>query len=86
MENASKTLADEYRALGGRRVAVIDDNVGSSRDWDGDTAEAAAFWNERIATLPDREKRDVETFLPSLNDESDEPASSDIGAQHRLPK
>jgi hypothetical protein len=74
MENASKTLADEYRALGGRRVAVIDDNIGSSRDWDGDTPEAAAFWNERIATLPDREKRDVESFLPSLTNESDEPA------------
>jgi hypothetical protein len=74
LENASKALADEYRELGGRRVAVIDDNLGSSRDWHGDPPEAAAFWNERIATLPDREKRDVETFLPSLNDESDEPA------------
>jgi hypothetical protein len=59
MENASKSLADEYRALGGRRVAVIDDNVGSSRDWVGGTPEAAVFWNECIATLPDREKRDV---------------------------
>lgn len=76
MENASKELADEYRRLGGRRVAVIDDNIGSSRDWDGDSKEAARFWQERIATLPDRERRDVETFLPSLNDESEEPASS----------
>ncbi|WP_082510142.1 MULTISPECIES: hypothetical protein [unclassified Rhizobium] len=76
MENASKSLADEYRALGGRRVAVIDDNVGSSRNWDDDTPKAAAFWNERIATLSERERRDVETFLPSLNDESDEPASN----------
>ena len=75
MENASKALAEEYRGLGGRRVAVIDDNLGSSRDWDGDPPEAAKFWNERVASLPDREKRDVETFLPSLNDESDEPAS-----------
>jgi hypothetical protein len=76
MENESKVLADKYRALGGRRLAVIDDNAGSSRDWDGDTPEAAAFWSESIATLPEREKRDVETFLPSLNDESDEPASN----------
>ena len=75
MENASKALAEEYRSLGGRRVAVIDDNLGSSRDWDGDPPEAAKFWNERVACLPERQKRDVETFLPSLNDESDEPAS-----------
>jgi hypothetical protein len=75
LRNASKALADEYRELGGRRVAVIDDNPGSSRDWDSDPPEAAAFCNERIAILPDRDKRDVETFLPSLNDESDEPAS-----------
>jgi hypothetical protein len=76
MENASKELAYEYRRLGGRRVAVIDDNLGSSRDWEGDPPEAMRFWKERIATLSDRERRDVETFLPSLNDESDEPASS----------
>lgn len=75
MENVSKELADEYRRLGGRRVAVIDDNLGSSRDWDGDPPEAVQFWSEHIAVLSDRERRDVETFLPSLNDESDEPAS-----------
>jgi len=74
MGNASKDLADEYRRLGGRRIAVIDDNLGSSRDWDGDPPEAARFWADRIAVLPDRERRDVQTFLPSLNDESDEPA------------
>ncbi len=73
MENTSKKLAEEYQRLGGRRIAVIDDNLGSSRDWDGDTPEAAQFWAERIATLSDRERRDVESFLPSLNDESDEP-------------
>jgi hypothetical protein len=75
MGNASKELADEYRRLGGRRVAVIDDNLGSSRDWDGDPPEADSFWRAKIASLSDRERRDVETFLPSLNDESDEPAN-----------
>lgn len=75
MENASKQLAEEYRRLGGRRVAVIDDNLGSTRDWNGDNDEAAAFWNQKIASLPDRERRDVESFLPSLNDETDEPGS-----------
>jgi len=71
MENASKTLADEYRRLGGRRIAVIDDNIGSSRNWEGDPVEAEKFWTEKIATLSDRERRDVETFLPSLNDDAD---------------
>ena len=75
MENISKELADEYRRLGGRRVAVIDDNVGSSRDWYGDPPAADKFWKEKVAILPDRERRDVETFLPSLNDESDELSS-----------
>lgn len=79
MENASKELADEYRRLGGRRVAVIDDNLGSSRDWDGDPPGAARFWKGRIASLSDRERRDVESFLPSLNDESGEPASGKGG-------
>ena len=32
METSAKALADEYRRLGGRRMAVIDDNSGSSRD------------------------------------------------------
>ena len=73
MENSPKALAERYRELGGRRVAVIDDNLGSSRDWDGDPPEAAVFWRERIASLSDRERRDVETYLPSLNDERDEP-------------
>jgi hypothetical protein len=74
MENASKNLAEEYRRLGGRRIAVIDDNLGSSRDWDGDTPEAEKFWQYRIASLSARERRDVETFLPSINDEADEQA------------
>jgi hypothetical protein len=75
METAAKTLADEYRRLGGRRMAVIDDNSGSSRDWDGDRPEAAKFWKEQIATLTADDRRDVETYLPSINDESNEPAS-----------
>lgn len=73
MDNASKDLADEYRRLGGQRVAVIDDNLGSSRDWDGDPPEAAKFWKDKIEPLSDQDRRDVESFLPSLNDESDEP-------------
>lgn len=73
MDNSSQELAERYRELGGRRVAVIDDNLGPSRDWEGDPPEAAAFWEENIAPLSNRERRDVETYLPSLNDESNEP-------------
>jgi len=73
MENESKALADEYRRLGGRRIAVMDDNLASTRDWDGDPSQAATFWRERIASLPERDRRDVISFLPSLNDESGEP-------------
>lgn len=76
MENASKKLADEYIRLGGRRVAVIDDNLGSSRDWRDDPPEADQFWHRHIAVLSDEDRRDVETFLPSLNDESGEPAAT----------
>lgn len=75
MENASKNLADEYRRLGGTRIAVIDDNLGSSRDWDGDPPEAARYWNENIAPLSDRERRDVETFLPSVSEIDNEHSS-----------
>jgi hypothetical protein len=76
MKNAAKELADEYMRLGGRRIAVIDDNVASSRQWESDSAEAAAFWKERVETLPGEQRRDVESFLPSLNDESDEPGAN----------
>ena len=68
MENTAKDLADEYRRLGGKRLAVIDDNLGSSREWEDDPIEAARFWDEKIAVLADRERRDVETFLPSVSE------------------
>lgn len=44
MENAARDLADEYRRLGGLRLAVIYDNLGSSREWGNDPQEAARFW------------------------------------------
>lgn len=75
MENASKQLAEQYRRLGGRRIAVIDDNLCLSRERVDNTPEAARPWSEQIVVLSDRQRRDVETFLSSLDDESDEPAS-----------
>lgn len=46
MENASKQLAEQYRRLGGRRVAVIDDNLYLSRERVDNTPEAARLWSE----------------------------------------
>jgi hypothetical protein len=58
------------------RRSRLDDNVASSRQWESDSAEAAAFWKERVETLPGEQRRDVESFLPSLNDESHEPGAN----------
>lgn len=73
MDNKAKQIADEYRRLGGRRLAVFDDNKASTRDWAEDTPEAEKFWESRIALLPDKERAEIESFLPSIIDESDEP-------------
>jgi hypothetical protein len=68
METASKKLADEYLRLGGRRLAKIDDNIVSTRRWDGDDNEAEAFWQANIEPLPDKERHEVEVLLPTIND------------------
>jgi len=73
MINRAKQTADEYRHLGGRRLAAFNDNKASTRAWDKDTPEAERFWQTRIAILPDRERAEVQSFLPSIVDESDEP-------------
>ena len=64
----SKRLADEYLKLGGRCKAKVDDNIVSTRQWDDEPAEADAFWNENIAPLDDKRRREVELLLPTIND------------------
>lgn len=64
----SLLLAEEYIRLGGRRRAKVDDNIVSTREWESDTAEAAAFWDEKIEPLGDGAKREVELHLPSISD------------------
>ncbi|MGF9567089.1 hypothetical protein AAIH70_26665 [Neorhizobium sp. BT27B] len=64
----SLLLAEEYIRLGGKRRAKVDDNIVSTRDWEGDTQEAAAFWNEKIQPLEDKSRREVELHLPSISD------------------
>ena len=65
--NRSKDLAMTYIRLGGKRRAVLDDNLVSTREWAEDTAEAKAFWRDEIESLPDHERKDVEKFLPGIN-------------------
>ncbi|KQR72965.1 hypothetical protein [Rhizobium sp. Leaf341] len=64
----SKKIADEYLALGGRRKAKVDDNIVSTRAWEDDAPEAAAFWKEKVEPLNDDERREVELHLPSMSD------------------
>ncbi|NTH16441.1 hypothetical protein G6L99_30405 [Agrobacterium rhizogenes] len=66
-ENAAKALADEYIRLGGRRQLVMDHNNLTTRTWENDTPEADAFWIENINSLPDAYRREVLSFLPSIN-------------------
>ncbi|SES45229.1 hypothetical protein [Rhizobium sp. NFR03] len=64
----SKKIADEYLALGGRRKAKVDDNIVSTRAWEDDAPEAAAFWKEKVEPMSDEERREVELHLPSMSD------------------
>lgn len=67
MDNDAKKLADEYRRLGGTRLAAVDDNLSSTRRWESEPSEAESFWEQNIRPLDDKERRDVESFLPSVN-------------------
>jgi hypothetical protein len=65
--NRSEELAKEYVRLGGKRRAVLDDNLVSTREWEDDSPEAATFWRTNIENLPANQKEDVEKFLPGIN-------------------
>jgi hypothetical protein len=45
----------------------MDDNNLTTRTWKKDTPEAEAFWIENIHSLPDAYRREVLSFLPSIN-------------------
>ncbi len=60
-------LAKDYIKLGGKRRAVVDDNVVSTRDWEPDTSEAEAFWKDNVETLDADERKQVELYLPTIN-------------------
>jgi len=62
-------LAANYVKLGGTRQGMLDDNIIETRKWDDEPEDASAFWNERIETLPEDKRREVETHLPTMNSE-----------------
>lgn len=62
-------IAEEYRRLGGKRLAKIDDNIISSRLWDDEPAEAAAFWRENVAVLSDAKQVEIISNLDTTSTE-----------------
>lgn len=64
----SLKLAEEYMRLGGRKLAKIDDNIVSTRQWEIDTPEAQAFWREKIEPMDEKDRREVEVHLASISD------------------
>jgi hypothetical protein len=67
-ETPSLKLAKEYLRLGGTRKSKIDDNITNTRKWEDEPEEAASFWKEKIEVLDEAERKQVEDFLPSIND------------------
>lgn len=64
---ATAKLAAQYLRLGGRRLAKIDDNQLSTRQWTHENQAAEAFWNEQIAPLDEKTRDEVISHLPSIN-------------------
>ena len=67
-DNPSRSLAEKYISLGGTRKSKIDDNITDTRKWESEPAEAARFWKEKIEVLDEDDRKQVEDFLPSIND------------------
>lgn len=63
----SARIAEEYIRLGGKRRLKLDDNIVSTRQWEDEPQEAAAFWEENVASLPDDQRREIEGNLPNIN-------------------
>jgi len=68
-DTPSLRLAKEYLRLGGTRKSKIDDNITSTRKWEDEPPAAAAFWKEKVEVLNEDERKQVEDFLPSINDQ-----------------
>lgn len=68
-ETPSLKLANQYLRLGGTRKSKIDDNITGTRKWDDEPEEAEKFWKEKVEVLSEDERKQVEDFLPSINDQ-----------------
>lgn len=66
-ETPTAKLAAEYLRLGGARLAKIDDNKISTRQWVHETRDAEVFWNEHIAPLDEVRRDEVIMHLPTIN-------------------
>lgn len=60
-------LAEEYRRLGGTRLAKMDDDIIETRLWDEEPYMAAEFWRKQVEVLDDRAQAEVVSHLKSLN-------------------
>lgn len=68
-ETKTAGLVERYLALGGRRRAVTDDNLHSTRLWDDEPEDAAQFWAQEIASLPPERLEEFESLLPTINED-----------------
>lgn len=67
-ETSSHKVALEYMRLGGRRLAKVEDNIVTTRTWEDEPAEAAAFWQAQVDPLDEKAQREVILHLPSISD------------------
>jgi hypothetical protein len=67
LETKTNRLVQEYLSLGGRRLSKIDDNIVNVRQWEDDPPVAETFWQTRIETLSDDDRKQIEILLPSIS-------------------
>lgn len=60
-------VAREYQKLGGTRLAKMDDNVISTRQWDDEPDAASTFWKQKFEILDDKKQAEVVSHLKSMN-------------------
>lgn len=73
-QTQAEDLAKQYLALGGTRLALIDDNKVFVRQWEDEPSKAESFWHEHIECLDQEQQRQVALLLPSVSDEDSDQA------------
>jgi hypothetical protein len=68
VETTSHKVAMEYLRLGGRRLAKVDDNIVSTREWEDEPAEAAEYWQAQVKPLDEKAQREIILHLPPISD------------------